>query len=84
MNSFIVFSEIFGLAPVIAIRFNRLGWFFLNPNDLEDSGKNWVVSAEIARQKGKRFSQFFSRGSNIKDCNPEDYEFDFSNMPEEK
>ena len=34
MNSFIVFSEIFGLVPVIAVRFNRLGWFFLNPKDL--------------------------------------------------
>jgi len=59
MNSFIVFSEIFGLTPVIGVRFNRLGWFFLNPFDLEDSGKNWVINMEIARQKGKRFSQFF-------------------------
>jgi len=61
MNSFIVFSEIFGLTPVIAVRFNRLGWFFLNPGDLEDSGKNWVLSMETARQKGKRFAQFFSK-----------------------
>lgn len=59
MNSFIVFSEIFGLIPVIAIRFNRLGWFFLNPLDLEDSGKNWGISVKAAREKGKRFSQFF-------------------------
>jgi holliday junction resolvase Hjr len=59
MNSFIVFSEIFGLTPVIGVRFNRLGWFFLNPMDLEDSGKNWVINMEIARQRGKRFSQFF-------------------------
>lgn len=60
MNSFIVFSEIFGLKPVIAVRFNRLGWFFFNPTDLEDSGKNWVASQEAARNKGKRFAQFFS------------------------
>lgn len=61
MSSFIVFSEIFGLVPVIAVRFNRLGWFFLNPPDLEDSGKNWVLSMERAREKGKRFSQFFNK-----------------------
>jgi len=61
MNRFVVFSEIFGLSPVIAVRFNRIGWFFLNPNDLEDSGKNWVINMEIARQKGKRFSQFFMK-----------------------
>ena len=59
INSFMTFSEIFGLKPVIAIRFNRLGWFFLNPKDMEDSGKNWVINEETARKKGKRFSQFF-------------------------
>ena len=46
INNFIVFSDIFGLKPVIAIRFNRLGWFFINPKDMEDSGKNWVVNEE--------------------------------------
>ncbi len=65
INSFMVFSEIFGLTPVVAVRFNHLGWFFLAPSDLEDSGKNWVVNMEIARAKGKRFAQFF--GENPKD-----------------
>lgn len=64
MNNFMVFSEIFGLVPVIAVRFNRIGWFFLNPADLEDSGKNWVVSVESARIKGKRFAQFFANEKN--------------------
>ncbi|VVB78257.1 Holliday junction resolvase Hjc [uncultured archaeon] len=63
MNSFIVFAEIFGLTPVIAVRFNRIGWFFISPKDLEDSGKNWAVSVESAREKGKRFSQFFMNSS---------------------
>ncbi len=64
MNSFIVFSEIFGLVPVIAVRFNRLGWYFLNPNQLEDSGKNWGISAKDAQENGKRFSQFFGKSGN--------------------
>ena len=59
INKFIVFSEIFGLKPVIAVRFNRLGWFFLNPKHMKESGKNFVVNLDIARKKGKRFSQFF-------------------------
>ncbi len=59
MENFMIFSDIFGLKPVIAVRFNRLGWFFFNPKDLEDSGKNWVVNQELSRTKGKRFSQFF-------------------------
>lgn len=59
INRFITFSEIFGLKPVIAVRFNRLGWFFINPKDMEDSGKNWVINSEIVRTKGQRFAQFF-------------------------
>ena len=82
MSSFIVFSEIFGLTPVIAVRFNRLGWFFLDPKDLEDSGKNWVVSVEIARTKGKRFSQFFLGNKEVDEKSyipEEDYDTDFIN-----
>jgi len=60
INRFIVFSEIFGLQPVVALRFNREGWFFIKPNLLRDSGKNWVVSLKDCKKKGKRFSQFFS------------------------
>jgi holliday junction resolvase Hjr len=60
IESFMIFSDIFGLKPVIAIRFNRLGWYFLNPRYLKDSGKNWVVNLDIAQKKGKRFSQFFN------------------------
>jgi Holliday junction resolvase len=60
INNFMIFAEIFELKPVIAIRFNRLGWFFLNPTDLEDSGKNWVANLEMVQKKGKRFSQFFN------------------------
>jgi len=59
VEEFMIFSEIFGLEPVIAVRFNREGWFFLSPLDSVDSGKNWVISLERAKEKGKRFSQFF-------------------------
>ena len=71
MESFVIFCEIFELKPVIAVRFDRLGWFFLNPSELEDSGKNWVVNIETARTKGKRFSQFFGEreGKNIRNVN---------------
>ena len=60
ISDFLVFSEIFGLEPVVAVKFNRKGWFFLSPNDLVDSGKHLLVSLDIAQEKGKRFSQFFS------------------------
>lgn len=71
IEEFMVFSEIFGLIPLIAVRFNRQGWFFLHPSQLEDSGKNWVVSLRLAKEKGKRFSQMFNEG---KKSNIENYE----------
>ena len=59
IENFMVFSDIFGLKPVIAVRFDRVGWFFINPKYLSDSGKNFGISLVKARKKGKRFSQFF-------------------------
>jgi Holliday junction resolvase len=58
-EDFILFSSMIGLTPVIAVRFNREGWLFLEPTMLEDSGKFWVASLENARARGKRFGQFF-------------------------
>lgn len=59
IEDFMIFSEVFGLTPIIAVRFNREGWFFLKPKDLEDVGKNFSVSLELAKKKGKKFSQTF-------------------------
>lgn len=59
IERFVIFSDIFGLKPVVALRFNRVGWFFVNPKELRDSGKNWVITFEEANEKGKRFSQYF-------------------------
>ena len=59
IEEFMIFSEIFGLKPMIAIKFNRQGWFFLKPKYLVDSGKNFNISLELAKRKGKRFAQAF-------------------------
>jgi len=59
IDDFILYSQLIGLQPVIAIRFNREGWLFLDPKHLEDSGVNWVVSKDNAKSNGNKFSQFF-------------------------
>jgi len=59
MEKFLIFSNIFDLKPVIALRFNREGWIFIEPRDMRDSGKNWAITLEEAKQKGKKFFQFF-------------------------
>lgn len=60
ISRLMIFSEIFKLTPVIALRFNREGWLFVNPKELKDSGKNYAISLNDAKKKGKRFSQFFN------------------------
>jgi Holliday junction resolvase len=67
VSKFLVFSDIFKLTPVIAIRFNHVGWFFINPKKLKDSGKNLVITLEGVRKKGKRFAQFFKEKGIKKD-----------------
>lgn len=59
INDFVLFSNQIGLLPVIAVRFNYEGWLFLEPTYLKDTGKYWAVSLTTAKEKGRRFSQFF-------------------------
>lgn len=67
IEQFIIFSEIFGLTPVVALRFNREGWLFISPEQLRDSGKNWAITLKEAKQIGKRFGQFFGSINPIDD-----------------
>jgi Holliday junction resolvase len=59
IEDFILFSNIIGLTPVIAARFNYEGWLFISPDKLKDTGKYWSLSLENAKTNGLRFSQFF-------------------------
>ncbi len=59
IEEFVMFTHMIGLKPVIATRFNREGWHFISPDQLEDSGENWVVSLDKVQNHGKRFGQFF-------------------------
>ena len=61
IDDFMQFCEVIGLSPVIALRFNREGWIFLDPKHLEDTGGNWVASLENAKINGMRFGQFFEQ-----------------------
>lgn len=57
MQDFLVFAEIMGLTPVIAVKFFREGWLFLEPNQLKDTGKNLGIKVDDAKLIGKRFGQ---------------------------
>ena len=59
IEDFILFSNLIGLKPTIALRFNHERWLFISPDYLKDTGKYWAVSLKTAKEKGKRFSQYF-------------------------
>lgn len=59
IEDFMKFALMLGLQPALAIRFNNHGWLFLDPAQMGDTGKNWVVSLKNAKANGRRFSQFF-------------------------
>ena len=56
-----LFSEKFGAEPWIGIKFKKLNWFFLRLGDLEVAGKTYVISVELARNKGLLFNQLLNR-----------------------
>lgn len=54
------FAAKFGFPPIIAVKFNRQGWWFIEPEKLEDVGKNFAISLEDIKAKGMTFEQLLS------------------------
>ena len=52
-----LFAEIFGAEPWIALKFNKEEWFFLTLEDLKPTGNAFLVSVDIARNKGLLFEE---------------------------
>ncbi|MBN2422527.1 Holliday junction resolvase [Candidatus Woesearchaeota archaeon] len=52
------FSDYFGAEPWVAVKFYRTSWFFINIEDLEDTGKNLLITHKQALIKGLGFFEF--------------------------
>ncbi len=55
-----IFSDKFGAEPRIGVKFKNLNWFFVSLEDLELVGKNYVISIELAKNKGLLFNQLIN------------------------
>jgi len=51
------FATRFGAEPWVAIKFHRKDWVFLTLEDIESSGKHFVVTPEVAERRGLSFEQ---------------------------
>ncbi len=48
-----VFSKMFGAEPYVAVKFNRLGWFFINVLHLKETDKSYVMTRDMCEIYGK-------------------------------
>ena len=46
------FSQKFGAESWVGVKFPNDPWYFLMLEDLKDTGKNWLVSLELAKRCG--------------------------------
>jgi len=51
------YAKLAGARPLIAVRFNRQQWRFLNLDDLNATERNFVITPEMAELKGLTFEQ---------------------------
>jgi len=57
VDELVEYAKKAGARPLIAVRFNRMPWLFLDPRDLRDSGQNLAVTPELAELRGITFEQ---------------------------
>lgn len=58
IQELIKFSEILGLEPIVAVKFNHKGWWFISPENLENTGKGLAIDSEQICKKGISFEGF--------------------------
>ncbi len=57
INELTYFSEKFGAESWVAIKFFREPWYFLSLEDLEETGKSFVASLDVAKRRGLLFEE---------------------------
>ena len=50
------FSVMFGAEPWVGIKF-KTDWYFISLDDMKETKKNFVVTVELAKQKGLTFNE---------------------------
>lgn len=51
------FCKIFGAEPWTGVKFDRLDWYFITPDDLENNGEGYSISIAEAKRRGFMFDE---------------------------
>jgi Holliday junction resolvase len=57
VEELVAYAKRAGARPLIAVRFDRKPWRFLNPDDLNSTEKNLVITPELAELRGLLFEE---------------------------
>lgn len=61
IDELVYFANKFGAEAWVAVRFDRIDWFFLNIEDLELTDKSYFVDVIIAKRKGLDFDTLIGK-----------------------
>jgi Holliday junction resolvase len=61
IDELVFFALKFGAEPWVAVRFDRINWFFLTIEDLEKKDRSYFVDVRIAKGKGLSFEQLIGK-----------------------
>ncbi len=61
IDELVYFANKFGAEAWVAVRFDRIDWFFLNIEDLELKNKSYFVDVIIAKRKGLDFNTLIGK-----------------------
>ena len=57
INDLLKFSKIFGAEPWIGLRFNNIGWYFIQPDRLKKTKNGTLIaSLDVVKEKGLIFN----------------------------
>jgi holliday junction resolvase Hjr len=61
VDELVFFSQKFGAEPWIAVKFDRMEWFFMNIEDMEMTDKSYSIDIPMAKRKGLSFEQVIGK-----------------------
>lgn len=67
IDQLITFSDIMNAKPIIAMRFDNLGWYFLNAKELpKNKNGNYTVSLKLSQKQGINFEELINKYKQLK------------------
>jgi len=61
VDELVFFANKFGAEAWIAVKFDRMDWFFLNVEDMDKSDKSFSIDIPTAKRKGLSFEQVIEK-----------------------